>query len=159
MPLVAADVMTREVVTVSPDATVAQVAGIMTKNGISAVPVCEPGGKVVGMLSEGDLMRAFGQKHAMRRDWWLNLLAEGEKLAPEFVHYMRADHRRAADLMIGNVVTAKENTGLPEIADLLFEHRIKRVPIIRDGVVVGIVSRADIIRAVARQPEEIPEPV
>ncbi|MDR3538575.1 MAG: CBS domain-containing protein [Acetobacteraceae bacterium] len=158
MPLNASDVMTRNVVTVPPDASVAQVASVMTKHGISAVPVCEAGGTVVGMLSEGDLMRAFGKKHALRRDWWLNLLAEGEKLAPEFIDYMRADHRRAADLMTGRVVTAKEDTTLPEIADLLFEHRIKRVPIVRDGVLVGIVSRADIIRAVAQQPEAVHEP-
>ncbi len=159
MPLNASDVMTRKVVTVTPDATVAQVAAAMTRHAISAVPVCEAGGKVVGMLSEGDLMRAFGKKHALRRDWWLNLLAEGEKLAPEFVDYLRADHRRAADLMTGPVVTAKEDASLPELADLLFEHRIKRVPIVRDGILVGVVSRADIIRAVAQQPEGVNEPV
>jgi CBS domain-containing protein len=158
MSLEAADIMTRNVVTIPPDATVAQAAAKMAQHGVSALPVCDASGKVVGMLSEGDLMRAFGEKHANRREWWLTLLAEGEKLAPEFVDYLRSDHRRASDLMTRNVITASETTSLPQIADLLSEHRIKRVPIVRDGILVGVVSRADIIRQVAKRPEAVVEP-
>lgn len=150
MLLDAAAIMTRDVITVGPDDIVARVAEVLTKHGISAVPVCEKDGTVVGMISEGDLMRPFGQENALRRDWWLNLIAEGTELGSEFIDYIRLDRRRARDLMTRTVVTAQETASLPELADLLSQHHIKRVPILRDGKLVGIVSRADIVRAVAQ---------
>ncbi len=149
MPLDAAAIMTRAVVTVGPDDTVAQVAEALTGHGISAVPVVEPDGTLVGMISEGDLMRPFGQENALRRDWWLNLIAEGTDMAQEFLDYIRLDRHRVRDLMSQNVVTASESASLPEIADLLSRHRIKRVPVLHAGKLVGIVSRADIVRALA----------
>ena len=126
MPLDAAAIMTRTVVTVGPDGTLA------------------------GMISEGDLMRPFGQENALRRDWWLNMIAEGTDLAKEFLDYIRLDRHRVRDLMSPRVVTAPHTASLPELADLLSRHRIKRVPILRDGKLVGIVSRADIVRALAQ---------
>jgi CBS domain-containing protein len=113
----------------------------------------------VGMISEGDLMRPFGAENALRRSWWLNVLAEGTELAPAFLDYVRADHRSAKDLMTAPVITAPYDATAPELADLLARHHIKRVPIIRDGKLVGIVSRADLVRAVARTPDAIAEPV
>jgi CBS domain-containing protein len=77
------------------------------------------------------------------------LLADGEELAPEFLEYLRLDRRRARDLMTRDVVTATEDTPVDRIADMLQRHRIKRVPIVRDGKVAGIVSRADLVRALA----------
>ena len=148
----AASVMTREVITVGPDATVAEVAAVLAKHDISAVPVCDTSGILQGMLSEGDLMRPFGAANEMRRAWWLGMLAEGTDLAPEFLDYLRVDRRRAKDLMIREVVSATERTKLSEIADLMGRHRIKRVPILRDGKLVGVVSRGDIVRALARSP-------
>jgi len=88
----------------------------------------------------------------MRRAWWLGMLAEGTDLAPEFLDYLRVDRRHAKDLMIREVVSATEGTKLSEIADLMSRHRIKRVPILRDGKLVGVVSRGDIVRALARSP-------
>jgi CBS domain-containing protein len=148
----AASVMTREVITVGPDATVAEVAAVLAKHDISAVPVSDRSGILQGMLSEGDLMRPFGAANEMRRAWWLGMLAEGTDLAPEFLDYLRVDRRRAKDLMIREVVSATERTKLSEIADLMGRHRIKRVPILRDGKLVGVVSRGDIVRALARSP-------
>lgn len=149
-PLDAAAVMTRSVATVSPDDTIGRVAQLLSERGISAVPVMGPEGLLVGMISEGDLMRPFGQEHAMRREWWLNLVAEGTALADDFLDYLRLDRHSVRDLMNPNVITASESATLPQIADLLSKHRIKRVPILRDGKLVGIVSRADIIRALAQ---------
>ena len=149
MALDASNIMTRDVVTVRPDDTVARVAKLLSEHEISAVPVCDDAGKVLGMLSEGDLMRPFGQEHAAKRAWWLNLLAEGTDLAPEFLEYIRLDNRRARDLMVTPVITAPADAAVPELADLLARHRIKRVPIVQDGRLVGIVSRADVVRALA----------
>lgn len=159
MTIDAASIMTRDVVTAGPEDTVARVAALLAEHEISAVPVCGKDGKLLGMLSEGDLMQPFGQENALRRAWWLGLLAEGTDLAPEFLDYVRLDRRRAKDLMKTDIVTATERSSAPEIADLLTKHRIKRVPIVRDGKLVGIVSRADLIRAMARSPNELINPV
>jgi CBS domain-containing protein len=155
MTIDAASIMTRAVVTAGPDDTVTQVAGLLAEHEISAVPVCDKDGKLLGMLSEGDLMRPFGQENELRRSWWLGMLAEGTDLAPEFLDYLRLDRRRAKDLMNTDVVSATEQASAGEIADLLSKHKIKRVPIVRDGKLVGIVSRADLIRAMARSPDAL----
>jgi CBS domain-containing protein len=152
MAVDAASIMSGTVISTTPDATVSEVATLLAKHDISAVPVCEKDGTLVGMLSEGDLMRPFGAANEMRRAWWLEVLAEGHDLAPEFVDYMRLDRRRARDLMTKNVVTATERSSAAEIADLISQHHIKRVPILRDGKLVGIVSRADLVRALAKSP-------
>lgn len=159
MPLDARDIMTRAVVAVRPGDTVAQVAKVLTEHDISAVPVTEADGTLVGMISEGDLMRPFGAKNALRRAWWLNVLAEGTELAPEFAAYVRADHHPARELMTKQVVSVTEGTSAAEIADLLAQHHVKRVPVVREGKVVGIVSRADLIHALAERPEAFQEPL
>jgi CBS domain-containing protein len=149
MPIDAASVMTRKVITVRPHASVAEVAAVLAEHEISAVPVCDENGKLLGMLSEGDLMQPFGAANEIRRAWWLGMLADGTDLAPEFLDYIRVDRRQAQDLMTKDVVTATERTSLSEVADLMGKHRIKRVPILSDGKLVGIVSRADVVRALA----------
>ncbi len=159
MPLNAATIMTRDVVTTRPDNSVATVAKLLSDHEISAVPVCNDQGRLLGMLSEGDLMRPFGKENALKRAWWLNLLAEGTDLAPVFLDYIRLDSRRAHDLMVTPVITAPEDASVPELADLLARHRIKRVPIVREGRLVGIVSRADVVRALARTPDAVAEPI
>jgi CBS domain-containing protein len=155
MPVDAASVMARDVITVGPNATVAEVAALLAKHDISAVPVCDADGTLLGIVSEGDLMRPFGAANEMRRAWWLGMLAEGTDLAPDFLDYVRADSRRAKDLMTPNIVTATEQTSLAEVADLMSKHRIKRVPILVDGKIVGIVSRADVVRALSRWPNAL----
>jgi CBS domain-containing protein len=155
MTIQARSIMTRDVVTARPEDSVARVARLLSEHGISAVPVCDQDGKLLGMVSEGDLMRPFIERNALRRAWWLGLLAEGTDLAPEFLDYIRLDHRRAQDVMTQAVVAADEDTGVPEIAGMLARHAIKRVPVVRDGRLVGIVSRADIVRVLAQKPEAI----
>ncbi len=149
----AREIMTQRVVAARPDDTVADVAKLLSENCISAVPVCDPDGRLLGMISEGDLMRPFGQENATKRAWWLNMLAEGTELASGFVDYLRLDQHRARDLMSSPAVTATEAANIGEVADLLFRHKIKRVPIVRDGKVVGVVSRADLIHTLARSPQ------
>ena len=104
------------------------------------------------MVSEGDLIGRNDAAREARRDWWLTLLAEGEALSPEFLASL-ASRKRARDVMAAPAVTVGEDTDIGEVARLLTEYRIKRVPVVRtgDGRVVGIVSRADLVRAMARE--------
>lgn len=150
MSIYAGDIMTRAVVTVAPEDLVPTIAHRLAERGISAVPVCDAAGHVLGMVSEGDLLRPFTKERALKRAWWLEVLAEGQDLAPEFKDYISVDHRSARDLMTTPVVTAEEQTSLADLADLITAKHVKRLPILRDGVMVGIVSRADIVRALAR---------
>jgi CBS domain-containing protein len=108
------------------------------------------------MVSEGDLMRPFSKAYQLKRDWWLALLAEGTDLAPNFVDYLRKEHRRARDLMTHPVITAAEDTDLGTLADMMTRHGIKRLPILRGGRLVGIVSRADVVRSIMALPAMAP---
>jgi CBS domain-containing protein len=146
MTLKASDIMTCKVVTIEPEASVKSIAAALCGHDISAVPVCDAGGDLLGIVSEGDLMQPFGATKMLKRAWWLDLLAEGDELAPDFLEYIKMDHRCARDLMSSPVVTASEDTPVSELADLMISHRIKRLPIIRSGTVVGVVSRSDIVR-------------
>ena len=155
----ASSIMTRDVVTVHPTDTVARVARILSEHGISAVPVCDDSGAVLGMVSEGDLMRPFVDTNVRRRAWWLALLADGTDLAPEFVDYVRLDRHQVGDLMTTPVISATESTQVTELAEQMVHHRIKRLPVVRGEKLVGIVSRADVIRAIAQSPDAVVESV
>jgi CBS domain-containing protein len=147
----AKDIMARDVITVAETSTVNDVAKVLLDRGISAVPVVDDSGKVTGMVSEGDLLHRSEAGTGRRRSWWLSLFADADVLAEEFV---KEHSRRVSDVMTRNVITARPDTELVEIAELLEKNRIKRVPIIEDGKLVGIVSRANLIQALTRQPEE-----
>ena len=145
----ARDVMNSAVVAVRPDTPINDIAKTLREHRISAVPVIDEAGSPLGMVSEGDLI---GRDHADREarlDWWLTLLAEGEALNPEFLASIHGPERRARDVMTTPVVTVAEETEIDAIARLLTAHRIKRVPVLRDGRIVGIVSRADLVKALA----------
>jgi CBS domain-containing protein len=157
--LTATDVMTRNVVTALPTDRISKLATLLSVRGVSAMPVCDAGGHIVGMVSEGDLLRPFGEEHALKRAWWLELLAEGVDLAPAFVDYIRPDKLCADDVMTRSVVSAGGDATVAELADLLSRHKIKRVPIVANGRLVGIVSRADLVRAIASTPALMAEPV
>jgi CBS domain-containing protein len=153
----ARDVMTAAVVSVGPDMPMREIAQILQDHRISAVPVIDAAGAPIGMVSEGDLIGRDEVAREARRDWWLTLLAEGETtLNADFVASLRAPGHNARDAMASPVVTVGEETEISEVARLLTTHRIKRVPVLRDGRIVGIVSRADLIRALAM---EEPRPV
>jgi CBS domain-containing protein len=147
----ARDVMTSAVTSVGPDTPIREVAKILRNNGISAVPVVGEAGAPIGMISEGDLIGRDEADREARRDWWLNLIAEGEMLNADFLASLRPLERRARDLMTAPVVTVSEETEVSEIARMLTSYRIKRVPVLRDGRIVGIVSRADLVRALATE--------
>ena len=142
----ASDVMVTNVITVGPDACVQDIAGILLGCRISAVPVVESNGKLVGIVSEGDLMRRVEAGTVRTRPWWLALLTGKEVLATEFV---KEHSRKVADVMTRDVVTAGPDTPLSTIANLLEKNAIKRVPIVEAGKVVGIVSRANLLQALA----------
>ncbi len=145
----ARDIMTTAVVTAGPGTPMPEIAGLLLAHRISAVPVVDETGAVIGMVSEGDLLRFGAGEREARRDWWLTFLAEGETLSAEFLASLRAPNRTAREIMSAPVVTVGEHADIAEIGKLLVTHRIKRVPVIRDGRIVGIVSRADLVGALA----------
>jgi CBS domain-containing protein len=144
----AAEIMTTHVVSVGPETLVPKIAKLMLEKRISAVPVVDGKGKLVGIVSEGDLVRRAETGTERRRAWWLDVLAEKSVLAQEFVH---AHGRKAKHVMTKDVVVVAEDTPVQKIADILESQSIKRVPVVRKGRVVGIVSRADLLHAVATQ--------
>ena len=146
----ASQAMTRPVVTVSADATVFAAADILLGSRISAAPVVDADGKLVGIVSEADLMNRPEVGTVPAKSWLQRLLADNAFLARD---YIRSHSHRVADVMTREVITAREHTQLAEIAKLMERHHIKRVPIVRDGKVVGIVSRANLLQGLlAREP-------
>jgi CBS domain-containing protein len=137
------------VVSVGPETTTREAARLLREHGISAVPVVDQAGAPIGMLSEGDLIGRDESDREARRDWWLTLLAEGEALHPDFLASLQQPGRPVRDVMSAPVVAVGEDTDIDDIARLLVTHRIKRVPVLRDGRLVGIVSRGDLIRVLA----------
>jgi CBS domain-containing protein len=145
----AMDVMTTDVITVDPETTVQALATLLAERGISGAPVVDANGRLVGIVSEGDLLHraeiGTARRHReRRRSWWLDHFAS--ELARD---YVKSHGRTVRDIMTREVVTATENTDLGDVAALLEAKRIKRVPITRDGKVIGIISRANLVRALA----------
>ncbi len=153
MALTAADIMTRDPVSVGPRASLAEIAALLAEKRIRGLPVCEPDGTLLGVVSEGDVIKPFRASAQVKHDWWAEALARGESLSREFMDYVTRDGRSAADIMVPHVVTATEDTTLPQLAELMMRHAVKRVPILRGMKVVGIVSRSDLVSALARSPD------
>jgi len=138
----AKDIMTANVISVGPDVGVHDVAQLLLARHISAVPVVDESSRLLGIVSEGDLMRRAEIGTERPRAWWLELIGwrSDEDRVKDYIH----DHgHTAGEVMTGGVVTVTEDTDLGEIARLLERHRIKRVPVVRGRAVVGIVSRAN----------------
>lgn len=151
----ARDVMTTSVATVAPDSTVAEIAKTLLERRISAVPVVAAGGELVGIVSEGDLMRRPETGTERHPGWWLQFLTLPDNDARRFI---KTHGRHARDVMTRAVVTAAEDDSLEKIASMLEKGHIKRVPIMRDGRLVGVVSRADLLRGVAVcKPAPVPD--
>jgi len=142
----ASDVMNTTVITVAPELDVATIASLLVDNGISAVPVVSPEGRLLGIVSEGDLIRRVESDTERRGSWWLEMFGSQEQRVRDFV---KAHGRTATDVMTRDVVTAGPDTSLRDIAGLLEKHRIKRVPIVEDGQLLGIVSRANLVQVLA----------
>lgn len=139
----AADVMTTNVCVAAPEAPIQEIAREMLGRRISAVPVVDEEDRVLGVVSEGDLVRR-AELGTDRRSWWLDLVSSDRTLAGD---YVKTHGRTARDVMTHPAIVVDEKTGLAEIARLLESKGIKRVPVVRNGKLVGIVSRADIVRA------------
>jgi CBS-domain-containing membrane protein len=131
---------------VTPGSSVEDVAALLLKHRISGVPVVEPSGQMVGIVSEGDLLRRAEAGTERDRSWWLKLLMGREVLAAE---YIKEHSRKVADVMTRDVITAAPDTPVGDIAELLERNRIKRVPIVKEGKLAGIVSRANLLHALA----------
>jgi CBS domain-containing protein len=142
----ARDVMVSPVVTVMPNSSVKKLAQTLLKNHISAVPVVDDQGRLVGIVSEADLLHRSEAGTERRRSPWLRLMAADKALAAE---YIKVHSRKVSDIMVRDVVSADPETPLDEIAILMEKNSIKRVPIVSNGQLVGIVSRANIVQAVA----------
>ena len=139
------DVMVTPVITVTPATTVKEVAQIFLNKRISAVPVLD-GQKLVGIVSEGDLLHRVEAGTERRHAWWLKAFLGDDTLAAE---YAKAHGLKVSDVMTRSVVTVAPETPLHEVAALLEKKAIKRVPVLENGQLVGIVSRANLIQAVA----------
>jgi CBS domain-containing protein len=145
----ARDVMTDQVVTVRADTPIQDIARLLLAKRISAVPVLDEADALVGIVSEEDLIGSDEADWEERRDKWLARLAEGEPLGAEFLSSLRG--HAAGHVMSKPVVTIVEDTEVGEIARIFQESRIKRVPVVRNGKIVGVVSRADLLRAMTAQ--------
>jgi len=147
----AADVMVANVITVRPDASVREVAETLLAKRISALPVVDKAGQLVGIISEGDLIRRAETGTDRRRSWWLELLTGTTTLAAD---YVKSHARTVADIMTRNVITVAPETPLRDIAELLEKNSIKRVPVVKNRQVIGIVSRANLVQALASRWQE-----
>jgi CBS-domain-containing membrane protein len=144
----ASDVMVTNVITVGPNASVQEVADVLLTNHISALPVVDDHGELIGIISEGDLIRRAELGTERRRSWWLEIFA-GESKEALAIEYVKSHGSKVGDVMTRDVITATPGTSLRDVAALLEKNRIKRVPIIERGKIVGIVSRANLVQALA----------
>ena len=151
----ARDIMSKPVVSVLPETPTREIARLLVEKGISAVPVVDGNGAPIGMVSEGDLIRPERAAREAWRQSWLEIFAEGEPLAPELISWLQSQNHTARAVMSAPVITVSEDTELSEIARMLVTHRIKRVPVVRDGRVTGIVARDDVLRALASSKAEL----
>jgi len=148
-------IMTHKVITVGPDTSIADAAAIMLKNHVSGLPVVDASGKLVGIVSEGDFIRRAEIGTQRTRSRWLQFLVGPGKTATEFV---QQQGRKVAEVMTPDPYTISESTTLPEVVQLMEKRNIKRLPVMRGDQIVGIVTRANLLQAVAGLAREIPDP-
>ncbi len=146
------DIMTPNVVTVRPEMPVSEIAELLVLNKISAVPVVDNNDTLVGIISEGDLLRRLSSSAGDDRPWWVKMMSSQSQDASEFI---KVHGRTAQDVMTRNLITVDETAELSEVAHTLETHRIKRVPVVKDGKIVGIVSRSNLLQAVAGKKTEV----
>jgi len=151
----ASQIMTRNVATVSPETPVHQAVEMMLQRGISGLPVVDAGGVLVGIVTEGDLLRRTELDTQRKRPRWLEFFVGPGQMAEE---YVRTAGRKVGEVMTPEVRSVSEDTSLSEVVATMERHRIKRLPVVHDGKVVGILSRANLLRALANATAEIPAP-
>ena len=145
----AADVMTASVVTVTPETTVVDLVNMLLSRNISGAPVVDPAGALVGIVTEGDLVRRAELGTERKHGGWLAFFTGTATMAQD---YVRAHATKVSDIMSPGVVAVQSSTPLADVADLMEQRRVRRVPVVDGGKVVGIVSRANLLRAWASRP-------
>lgn len=148
-------IMTQNVITVAPETAIADAAGTMLRNHISGLPVVDHEGRLVGIVSEGDFLRRFEIGTQRKRPNWLQFFLGPGREADEFVHERG---RKVGEVMTPDPVTVTEDTTLEDIVRTMESRSVKRLPVLREGCVVGIVTRANLLRAVAGLAREVPDP-
>jgi CBS domain-containing protein len=151
----AAEVMTRKLVSIREDATVRDAIHLMLDNQISGLPVVDGAGHVVGIVTEGDLLRRSETGTERRRPRWLEILMGPGRLSGE---YVRTHTRRVGDIMTRDVATVPASAELDQIVETMERRRVKRVPVTEGDRLVGIVSRADLLRALVQRLDQPPAP-
>lgn len=148
-------IMTRSVVTVTPESTILEAANKMLQWHVSGLPVVSAAGKLVGIISEGDFLRRSEIGTGRKRGRWLKLIAGAGEEATDFVH----EHgRKVSEAMTREPFTITEDAPLEEIVRTMQSHNVKRLPVMRGEMLVGIVSRANLLQAVASLARDIPDP-
>jgi CBS domain-containing protein len=148
-------IMTRPVITVTPETTIVEAANTMLQRHVSGLPVTDAAGKLVGIVSEGDFIRRSEIGTQRQRSRFLKFILGPGKAASDFVH----EHGlKVAEIMTPQPLTITEDTALEEIVELMEKNNVKRLPVTRGDKVVGIVSRANLLQAVASLAREIPDP-
>jgi CBS domain-containing protein len=142
----ARDVMIKDVVTVGAETTVSEIAALLVRNHISAVPVVA-NGRLIGIVSQTDLAHRSETGTEKRRKWWLELFSEPDAKARE---YVKSHGRKAGDIMSRHVISVAQDATLAEVADVLDRHRIRQVPVMAEGRLMGMIARADLVRALAQ---------
>jgi CBS domain-containing protein len=142
----AVDVMTVNPVSISPDESIVEAIRLMLQRKFSGLPVVDATGALVGIVTEGDLLRRTETGTQRKRPRWIEFLIGSGKLANEYVH---ASGRKVHDVMTYDVHTVTEDTPLGDIVQQMERHQIKRLPVVRGGKLVGIVTRANVLRALA----------
>ena len=149
----AGDLMARDVAVVHPDTSLLEAVKLMAQRRISGMPVVDHSGAIVGMLSEGDLI-CWHEGYTERQARWLDMLAAGTEIAPAFLKEIQEHRRKVKSVMSAGATTVTEDTLAREIALLMYAKNIKRVPVLRDGKLIGIVARSDLVRALAQKLDE-----
>ena len=148
-------IMTRKVITVGPDCSILDAANLMLRNHVSGLPVLDKVGDLIGIVSEGDFLRRSEIGTQRKRPSWLQFLTSTGRLADEFVDERG---RKIGDVMTRDPVTVSDDTPLDEMVSLMESKGVKRLPVMRSGKMVGIVTRANLLQAVASMAKEIPDP-
>ncbi|MFA5956755.1 CBS domain-containing protein [Hyphomicrobium sp.] len=142
----ASDVMTSKVVTIGPNGTLSDMIQLMLDRRISGLPVVGEDGKLVGVVTEGDCLRRTETGTEVKRSFWRDLLTGSETLANE---YIRSHGRKVSEVMTRDPITVAPETDLSEVIHIMEKNQIKRVPVVKDGAVVGILSRANLLQALS----------
>lgn len=155
--MLARDIMTKTLVTVAPSDPLSAVAKALLEARVSAVPVIDAAGRPVGVVSEWDLIGQHAPERVLRRDHWLARLSEGNSLSAEYLEITEPNAHTAEEIMTSPVITVPDDADLVKIAGVLSVRKVKRVFVVSNDRLVGVVSRADLARALMMRPEIVPD--